>query len=352
MVNRAVNPNNTLPVLNNILIKAEGRQVLLSATNLEIAISAAFPAAVENEGALTVPAKAITSYVSLLSNERIELQVLNGNALEIKSTGSKTDMKGLPSEEFPLLPKLDKPSVFKLPVKNLSKALEQVVFAASTNLSRPILTGIFWQLSGKTLKLAATDSYRLAEKTLELEKNPEMDLNFLLPSRTAQELAKILGSSQSDELEIAVSKGQILFKVDGVELFSRLIEGNFPEYEKILPSESKSHATLSTEEFILALKKISVIVRDSNNNIRVRLEPNKLLVFSEETQLGKGHIEIPVQSHGETMEAALNVQYLLDVLGHLEDDQVYFGLNDSLSPVRVVPARPSGYLHIIMPLKV
>lgn len=352
IVNRAVNPNNTLPVLNNILVRAEGKQLILSATNLEIAITAAVEAAVENEGALTIPAKALTSYVALLSDEKVQLEVVNGNTLEINSPGSKTDMKGIPSEEFPLLPKLDKPDSFKLPTKDLKPAIEQVVFAASTNISRPILTGTFWRLSGKSLKLAATDSYRLAEKSLELMMDTGVDLSFILPARTAQELAKVLTGTESDEIEVQVSKGQILFKVDGVELLSRLIEGNFPDYEKILPKESKTRAMIPREDFILALKKISVIVRDSNNNVKTRLEAGRLLIFSDETQLGKGHVELSVTVEGEALEAALNVQYLLDVLGHLDDEQIDFGLNDGLSPVKVVPAQTSGYLHIIMPLKV
>lgn len=150
-----------------------------------------------------------------------------------------------------------------------------------------------------------------------------------------------------------ITKGQILFKVGSIELMSRLIEGNFPDYERILPKETKTELTLSNEAFALALKKLSVIVRENNNNVKVRAEKNKLLIFSDETQVGQGACEIPTEGmKGEAIETALNVQYLLDVLSHLKDQNVHFSLNDGLSPVMVTPAQASGYLHIIMPLKI
>ena len=353
LANRAVSPNNTLPVLNNILLKAEGKKVFLSATNLEIAISSSFEADIENEGSLTIPAKIFTSYVSLLEDKEVELTVTNGNTLIIKSPGSETRMKGISSEEFPSAPKIEKGDSFKFPVKPVLEALEQVVFAASTNTSRPVLTGIFWKVVGRVVKLAATDSYRLGEKQFELSKDLGMDTSFIVPSKTAQELQKIVENSKDEELEVRVGKGQIQFKVDGAELVSRLIEGNFPDYDKILPKETKTTAVLSTEEFLLGLKKVSVIVRENSNNVKVRIEKGKLLIFSDETQVGQGATEIVVENvKGEALETALNVQYLLDVLSHLKDTRVNFSLNDGLSPVMVTPAKTSGYIHIIMPLKV
>jgi DNA polymerase-3 subunit beta len=352
LVNRAVSPNNTLPVLNNILLKAEGKKLFLSATNLEIAISASFEADVENEGTLTVPAKVISSYVALLNDKEVNLSVTGGSTLLVQSKGSRTNVKGIASEEFPLLPKLDKPDVFHFPTKLVLEALDQVAFAASTNISRPVLTGLFWQIVGKTIKLAATDSYRLSEKTLTLPKDQDLDLSFIVPSKTAQELAKILSMTSVEEFEVRVGKGQILFIVDGVELMSRLIEGNFPDYEKILPKEVKTKVSLFTDELVLGLKKVSVIVRENNNNVRIKVQKEGIQIASDETQVGQGVTDVPASVQGEGMETALNVQYLLDVLSHLGDKEVHLGLNDGLSPVMVTPASSTDYLHIIMPLKV
>lgn len=353
LVNRAVSPNNTLPVLNNILIKAEGKKIFLSATNLEIAISASLDVHVENEGTLTVPAKVFTAYVALLEDKNVDLAVMNGHTLLIRTEGSESKMKGISSEEFPLLPKIEQATIIKLPTESFCKALEQVVFAASTNISRPVLTGLFFQISGKRVKIAATDSYRLAEKTLTLDKDSGQELSFIVPSRTAQELQKVLENAQEKEFELRMGKGQVLFKVDGVELTSRLIEGNFPDYEKILPKETKTNVTLNTEEFILGLKKVSIIVRETNNNVKIRVEGGKLYIFSEETQVGQGTTVLNAEEMtGDSVETALNAQYLLDVLGRLNQPKVHFGLNDGLSPVMVTPAQASGYLHIIMPLKI
>lgn len=352
LVNRAVSPNNTLPVLNNILLRAEGKRLFLSATNLEIAISASFEAEVENEGTLTVPAKVISSYVALLNDKEVSLSVTGGNTLLVQSKGSRTNVKGISSEEFPLLPKLEKPDVFKFPTKVIFAALEQVSFAASTNISRPVLTGIFWQVVGQTMKLAATDSYRLSEKTITLTKDQNVDVAFIVPSKTAQELAKILSATNQDEFEVHVAKSQVLFKVDGVELTSRLIEGNFPDYDKILPKESKTKVSLFTEDFVLGLKKVSVIVRENNNNVKIKVQHDALQIASDETQVGQGVTDLSAKVDGEGLETALNVQYLLDVLSHLNDKEVHLGLNDGLSPVMVTPASSKDYLHIIMPLKV
>lgn len=353
VVNRAVSPNNTLPVLNNILIRAEGKKVSFFATNLEIAISASLDAQIQNEGSLTIPSKSFSSYIGLIQDSEVSIST-SGNTLIIESTGSHTDMKGISSEEFPLVPKLKDPVQFKMPTEGLQHAIDMVVFAASTNISRPILTGVYVQIEGTKVKLAATDSYRLAEKTLHLKQDSGVDLSFVLPSRTAAELSRILGASSEEGqmLEISLSKGQVLFKLGAFEMISRLIEGNYPDYEKILPKESKMIADLNTEEFILGLKKVSVIVREGNNNVRTSVGSGRVRISSDETQVGKGDVEIPVDAKGESVEASLNVQYLLDVLSHLNSDRVHFSLNDSLSPVKVTPVSESDYMHIIMPLKV
>lgn len=352
LVNRAVSSNNTLPVLNNILLKAEGKKLLLRATNLEIAISAAIDAEVENEGTLTIPAKILTSYVGLLEDTSISVSVSNGTTLLIRSPGSETKMKGISSEEFPLLPKLDNPQILKLPVKDMSEALEQVVFACSTNISRPVLTGLFWTINGDTMKVVATDSYRLGEKTLTLDGGEYPETSFIVPSKTAQELGKILETAKEKEFEVRIGKGQILFKIDGVEILSRLIEGSFPDYEKILPKESKSKAVISTEKFIVGLKKMAVLVRENNNNVKIRLEQGKLVIFTEDTQVGQGASEVLTEEMtGDGGETALNAQYLLDVLTRSKSQKVNFSLNDGLSPVMVTPVEVSGIVHIIMPLK-
>lgn len=351
IVNKAVSPNNTLPVLNNILIKAEGNKLLLSATNLEIALHASIDANVEKEGALTVPAKVLSSYVSLLNDENVELSLTEDMSIEVRSSGSVTKMKGIPKDEFPMIPKLENPQVFNLVAVDIKNAIEQVAFVASANISRPVLTGTLWKFDGKTLKIVATDSYRLAEKTLDLmEEMPA--ISFIVPAKTAVELAKILASVEDQNLQLHFSSNQIMFKVGGVELVSRLIEGSYPDYVKILPTSSKTTGRVKLSDFVLGLKKLSIIVRENNNNVKLKLENNKAAIYSEETQVGKGLVEVDAEVTGEKSEVALNVQYILDAVSHINDDFVNLGLNDGLSPVILRPEKAGGYLHIIMPLKV
>ncbi len=351
IVNRAVSTNNTLEVLNNIKINAENGELKLSATNLEISIQSGIMAEIESEGGITVPAKSITAYIGLLKNEMIELSV-QGCELKIKSSDSNTSMKGISCDEFPILPDVKEGKSLFLPSEAVRNAINSVAFAASTNISRPVLTGIFWRISVDTMTLAATDSYRLAEKKMILEYEEDEEIKFIIPAKSAQELAKILSNTNEESVNIRIGKGQIMFSISGIDFSSRLIEGNFPNYESILPSESKTKAEISTKDFILALKKMSVIVRENNNNIKISVCEGKVSVISDETQVGHGNSDISAKTSGDIQNTALNAQYILDVLSNLKDDTIYLGLNDALSPVKVEPAQESGYVYIIMPLKV
>ncbi|MBU0981973.1 DNA polymerase III subunit beta [Patescibacteria group bacterium] len=352
VVNRAVSQNNTLPVLNNILLRAEKGRLSLSSTNLEIAINATIEANIKTEGSITVPAKTINSYVPLLKDESVGLSLKGETTLEIESLGSDTKMKGIPSEEFPSLPKIEGAQSFFLPAAALKDAIEQVAFSASTNISRPVLTGVLWKIDGDKMRLVATDSYRLSEKTLVFEKDTGVKMEMIVPSRTTQELAKILAGSEEKELEVLASKNQVMFKIGGIEVISRLIDGNYPDYEKILPESSKVVANLKADDFALALKKVLVIVKENNNSVRIRVSGDKLMILSDETQVGEGNVELALGSKSGEAEVALNAQYLVDVLGHIGGAEVNFGLNDGLSPVMVVPATSEDYVHIIMPLKI
>lgn len=351
IVNRAVQPNNTLPVLNNILLRAEKGQLFLSATNLEISISALIPAPCDQEGAITLPAKTITSYVGLLGEQNLNFSLDGENTLRIQGQGSQTMIKGLSAEEFPLPPDVADSQRLELPTGELREALDLVTFAASTNISRPILTGIVFDFSENKLTLASTDSYRLAEHEVDLGVPVENSSRFIIPARTAQELSKILASTNKDSFGVLVAKGQVRFEVDEIVLMSRLIEGSYPDYKKILPEQSATKMVVPREELLMALKRVSVIVKDHSNNVRLSVEPDKLRMYTEETQVGQGEAVLNYPASGEHVEVALNVQYLMDVLAHLKGDEVELGLNDKLSPVKVVPVKSGGYTHIIMPLK-
>ncbi len=353
IVNKAINPNNTLPVLNNILLRAEGKKLYFSATNLEIAISCSIDADVRAEGAITIPAKLITSYIALLTDEKVELIAGEGVSLSINSSSSHTKIKCISADEFPLIPKVEKGQEFSISIDDFYSAISETVFAASMNTSRPVLSGIFFSTSGSVLKMVSTDSYRLAEKKVNLVKKTSEDISCIVPARTTMELGKIITKSDDKEVKVNISKNQILFKVGGVELISRLIEGKFPDYQKIIPKESKTSFEVSVEDLSLVLKRVSLFARENNNSVRLNVtNDGKLVVSSEETKVGEEKADVVVKVTGENNKISLNAQYLLDVLTYVNDSKVTIILNDTVSPAVVRPVKEDDYVYIIMPLKV
>lgn len=353
IVNKAISPNNTLPVLNNILIKAEGKKLYFSATNLEIAINCSIDADVRGEGAITVPAKLITNYVSLLTDEKVELSVTEGVSLSINSSSSHTKIKCISADEFPLIPKIEKEQEFVLNIDDFYQAVTETVFAASLNTSRPVLSGVFVSVKDGNLKLVATDSYRLAEKKIKLGGKVNDEFSCIVPARTMSELAKVINKADDKEVKVVVSKNQILFSVEGIELISRLIEGKFPDYEKIIPREKKTSFEVLVEDLSLVLKRVSLFARENNNSVKLSAtNDGKLTVSSEETKVGEEKAEIMIKMEGENNKISLNSQYLLDVLTYIGVDKVLFSMNDKTSPAVITPLGEADYVYIIMPLKV
>ncbi len=353
VVIRAVSASNTLPVLNNILIRAEGKFLYFSATNLEIAVRYFFECEVRNEGSLTVPAKLLMSYVSLLPSEKLEISATEGLTMTVKGLKSQTKMKGIHADEFPVIPELDKAQDFQLPVKELSTAIQQVSFAASQNSSRPVLSGVLLIIDKKTLKMVATDSYRLAEKKIELGKPFEEKIECIIPVRTVQELGKLLTKATGPEVTVAISKNQILFKIGDIEFTSRLIEGRFPDYERIIPKECKSKAEVETQALQMNVRRVSLFARESNNSIKVSVtNDSKLVISTDETKVGEDRAEVDIVLVGENNKTALNAEYLLDVLAAIGTPKLSLQMDDKLSPVVIKPCNDESYVYIIMPLKV
>jgi DNA polymerase-3 subunit beta len=353
IVNKAISSNNTLPVLNNILVKAEGKKLYFSATNLEIAISYNMDADVRSEGAITVPAKLITSYVSFLTDEKVELSVGDGMSLLIHSSTSTTKIKGISPDEFPLIPKVESEYSFSVATGDLDVAIAETVFAASTNVSRPVLSGVYFEASGNEMKMVATDSYRLAEKKLTLGKKIEGKFSCIVPAKTIAELGKITNRAEAKEVSIDISKNQILFKIGSVELVSRLIEGKFPEYERIIPKEGKTKVEVSVEDLSIVLKRVSLFAKENNNSVRLSAtNDGKLLVSTDETKVGEEKAEVVIKMDGENNKISLNSQYMLDVLTYVTDEKIILEISDKLSPAVIKPIKREDYVYIIMPLKV
>ncbi|MCF7917850.1 DNA polymerase III subunit beta [Candidatus Gracilibacteria bacterium] len=351
IVSRAVSGQNTLPVLGNILIRSEGKKVYFAATNLEISISTSCEATVKNEGAITVPSKILTSYASLLDkNEDIELAVSAGTTLEIKSKTSKTKIKGIAADEFPAITRVEGGVKLELDGKHFRESVHQVAFAAQENSSRPILSGVYFHALQKELRMAATDSYRLSEKILHLEKEV-VDTSCVIPVRAVFEADRL--AAGAEKIVITIVENQVMFSVNGTELTSRLIEGQFPDYQQIIPKKSVTTAEIEKEAFELAVRRVSIFAKENNQHMKLEfLNDGTLTVSTDATEIGEEKTTIAVKLDGGTNIIALNSDYVLDVLGALQgEDKIRMKLEGKMNPAVIGPTKGKDFIHLIMPLK-
>lgn len=353
IVSLAVNASTTLPVLNNILLKASNKKLFFSATNLEIAINYAISADIKNEGKITIPAKLITNYITFLEDREIEMKVEDSMTLFLKSKSSQTKIKGISPDEFPLVPKVEKEVTIHIRADDLAQAINQTIFSAAPTGSRPVLAGIYFSAEKNVLTMVATDSFRLSEKKTKLLEKIDKNIECIVPVRTLLELGKILGSRYKTEpVEIHISKNQILFSIDGIELISRLIEGKFPDYEKIIPRATRTKLEAPVDHLSLAAKRVSLFARENNNSIKLTAtNDGKLQIATDETSIGEEKAEVEIKIQGDNNKAIINSQYLLDVLGHLKEN-VTIEMDEKLTPVVVRQTKKDDYVYIIMPLKV
>lgn len=353
ITSKAISTHNTLPVLNNILLKTEGKKLYFSATNLEIAITYFMDCDVRNEGSITVPAKLFSSYVGLINTGDVEMEVKDGSTLYLHVGADETRIKGISADEFPLIPKMEKEESIEVDVRAFEKAVEQTVFSASLNTSRPVLSGVFLKVEKDILYMVATDSYRLAEKVIKLGYKGTSAFSCIVPGRTIAELGKILSKLKDKKMEISVSKNQILFNVGNIELTSRLIEGKFPEYDKIIPKDSKTKFVVKVEDLSQVVKRVSLFAKENNYSIRMTAtNDGKLTLSTDETKVGEEKAELEIKMEGENNKIAINAQYLLDVLTFVDCEEIEISITDKLSPAVIKPCKKDDYTYIIMPLKI
>jgi DNA polymerase-3 subunit beta len=353
ITNKAVDASTTLPVLNNVLMKAEGKKLYFTATNLEIAINYWIEADIKNEGQMTVPSKLLTNYVGYLREQPLDLSIEEGDTLLLKTKDSKTKMKGIPASEFPPIPMVEKEGEVTISASDFAHGISQVVFAAAINSTRPILSGVYFYVNKNELKLVATDSYRLAEKTVAVKK-ASGGISCIIPAKTIMELGLILGmmGREAEDVDVVVSKNQVLFTFGRVRITSRLIDGQFPNYQQIIPKTHKTQLTIDANELSLMLKRVNLFARENNNKVILRAEKGSLKVSTDSTQYGEGEVDMTVKQVGEDNEVAVNSQFILDVLANIGSNEIMIELGDKIQPVVLKQAQKADYIHIIMPLKI
>ncbi|HVX56317.1 MAG TPA: DNA polymerase III subunit beta [Candidatus Saccharimonadales bacterium] len=346
-VARVANSRGTLPILANVLIKTTNNRLSLSATNLDIAITHFIGAKVTEEGSITVPARLMQDFVGSLPDGVIELD-LQETKLHVSTEQYKSVVNGIVADDFPVMPALSGGKKWTVSGADFKKALQQVVFAASSDETRPVLTGVLLQTIDGTLYMAATDSYRLAER--KLGKNKE-SVQLLIPASAMHDLLRVLGDGD-DQVKITHDDQQVLFQIGDIELVTRLVEGKYPDYKKLIPGSFTSQATLKRADFINVTKVSSLFARESAGSVTIELNKTdkQLSIRSVASQLGENTATADAQVTGDG-SITLNSRYLLDALQALTGDEVVFGFNGKLEPTLLFDPANKDYQHIIMPLK-
>ncbi|MBU0647314.1 DNA polymerase III subunit beta [Patescibacteria group bacterium] len=359
VVSHIAGKNINLPILNNVMIKVSDGNIKILATNLEMGIITTVRGRIEEEGSFTVDSKIISECINLLPNKKIGLELKNGSLL-VDSDNYQVKIKGQSAEEFPLIPEIDKKNYYSIQVEVFKKAISQIIFAVSLSEARLELSGVVFSFNSNSLVLAATDSYRLAEKKIEIKANNEEEKKIIVPVKTLQELIRILSGVQTnlveeddDELRFYVSDNQILFTYKSTELISRLIEGQYPDYQQIFPTTSKTQVIISRTELIRATKLASLFSKTGINDINLDFpkEKNQLVVSSTSGQTGENVTSLEARVSGEDNGIVVNGRYLLDGLSNIEGEMIRLEVIDNNTPCVIKPEKDTNYLYIIMPIK-
>ena len=358
IVSRAVSSRATLPVLANVLLKTEDSGLKLTATNLEIGINCWVPGKVAEQGEITVPAKLLTDLVASLPNQKIDLQLSpKDRSLKVTCGGSRSSIKGIDADEFPVVAAIGEAPATSVDARMLREALSQVVFAAATDESRPILTGVLTRLSADGMTLAAADNYRIAVRSLKLERPVSPEMVIVVPARSYAELMRILPDAESTvEITVTPNKSQVLFHVEGIDLVSRLIEGQFPNYEPVIPQSHSSRAVLDREAFLAGARRASIFARDSANIVKIELGGDEsngagVSISAHAADVGDNADTLEASIEGSPTSIAFNARYLIEVLGNLGAEEAALELSGPLAPGVVRGVGKDDYVHVIMPVR-
>jgi DNA polymerase-3 subunit beta len=368
IVGRAVATRSTLPVLSNVMLATDGSRLKLSASNLEIGIVCWIGAKVEEDGSTTVPARLLTDFVNSLPLERIDMELtVRTQTLNLKCARFEANIKGIDAQEFPLIPTGGEDSKISLDPSMLRQMIDQVVFAAATDESRPILTGVLAEFQEEQLTLASADGFRLSVRTAHLSEPVPEPITVIIPARALAELSRICGEhsrtvsveqEQPVEVTITSARNQALFHMANVDLVSQLIEGNFPDYNQIIPKGYSTRTVVSTSDLLKATKTANIFARDAANIVRLEIVPGgelgtgRVTLTATSAEVGDNVGEIDAVIEGEEMEIAFNAKYLIDVLSIVDAAQVALETTTASSPGVIKPIGSEDFTHVIMPMHI
>jgi DNA polymerase-3 subunit beta len=353
-VSRFVSSKSQLPILNNILLSTDNGRLKLSATNLELSINYWIGAKIEKEGSITLPAKEITEFVSYLSPGKIDLDLSENNLLTLTSSKTESSFATIPSSDFPAFPEIDEKTAFELDLTLLNQSISQISFAAATDDTRPALTAVLCQFTSENLTLVATDGFRLSLKTIKLVNPitlPAEKLVFLIPAKSLIEVTKLAKNAKKVKIGLTTDGHQVAFVLDDIELVSRLIEGDFPPYERLIPDSYATKVFVNKDEFAQAVKIASVFAKESANVVRMSIKNNIIDLTANAPQVGQNKAIVEARTEGDPLEVAFNYKFLSDFLIVCKSQEIIIELNESLTPGFFHDQSDVEFTHIIMPVR-
>jgi len=359
VVGRAVPARSTLPQASHVKIETDEGRLKLVATDLMIATTCWIGAQVEDDGAVTVPARLLTDFITSLPNDRIELSVpARGRQLHIQCARNEATMSGMDAADFPPVPAVADGLSLMLESKTLRKAISQVQFAAASDDTRPVLTGVHTLAEVRELTLAAADGFRLAVNTLQLKQDVPEKVEVIIPARALREIERLI-TDESEEVEMAINgaRSQVMFKLPDVEVVATLIQGTFPNYGQLIPQSYSTRTTIDMRQFLQETRIAAIFARDGAGIVRVQLEPGegenagKMTVSARAEEIGEHRGDIDVKVEGEASKIAFNSRYLQAVLQALDDvSEVALETTSPSSPGVIRPIGNDRYVHVVMPM--
>lgn len=347
---RAVSARTSLPILGHLLITADEDRIKIAATDLEIGMECVVEANVQEPGSMTVPARVFSEVLASLPETDVALWIDDTNTVNIKCATSDFSILGLPPEEFPMLPEVREEVSFVIEREALREGIRRTSFAIGIDESRAILTGILMQVTEAGLKLVATDTHRLCVLDCPLVESRGA-VNAVVPGRAMNELPRVVPEGEGT-VSVGISSSQIKFKVGDTVLISRLIEGQFPNFEKVIPTEHTKSLIIPTEQFEQSLKRVAIVARENSNRAVVETQDGKLVITAESGSVGKAHEEVEIVKEGEDIKMAFSARYLLDALAVIDTEAIEMELTGELNQALMRPQGQEEYLYVVMPMQV
>ena len=357
-VSRAVAQRAPLPVTQNVLIETEDSKVKITATNLEIAISTWISAEIKEAGSLTIPARLLTDFInSLPSGEQVEVKMIKDKAgIEIKCKTYNGRISGTEAGEFPPIPESSDSPTISVPSAALKRSLGRVAIVSATDDSRPVLMGVKVEIDKSGITLAAADGFRLAVDRVEISSTEDFDSAAIVPGKTMLELERLIDDSNQSTIQISISEAsnQILFNLENIQVVSQLIQGQFPDYEKLIPNSSSTQSLVDRKAFMESIKAASIFARDGSGIIKLIMDKSskKISILSNAEEIGDLENDIDADINGDESKVAFNSRFLQDVVGVLGSDVIKIDSSSPSSP-GVFTEKSDGnsnYRHVIMPM--